>query len=461
MGTRDGRPQRRPPAGGALPREGRHDVVAVQRHSVRTLVATQALGGVGLSSAIAVAALLALDVSGSETLAGLVQTAQVVGAAVIAAVLAAYMSRYGRRPGLALGYLLGALGAAVCVLAGALRSFPLLLAGAVLLGATTAANNQSRYAATDLAQPAHRARDLSTVVWATTIGSVIGPNLIGPGGAVATWAHLPPRTGPFLFGVVAMLIAAGVMWTRLRPDPLLVSRVQPPAAHAGDVAQDPSPADRSPTAEAPGVGWLASAKPVGAWQLIRRSPLVLAAAVGMALTHAVMVSVMVMTPIHMDQGHASLEVIGLVISGHVLGMFAFSPVVGIMVDRLGSPPVLGAGGLVLLCALLLAGGSAPGSSVGLGVGLFLLGLGWSLGTVASSTLLTAATPRVRRPEVQGLSDMTTGFTAAAGGAVAGVVLGTAGFGWLNAGASVVALGVIAVAVVAGRHTARLSREALP
>jgi len=461
MRTRDGRSRRPLPSGGGSRPESPHDVVAVQRHAVRTLVATQALGGVGLSSAITVAALLALDVSGSESLAGLVQTAQVVGAAVIAAVLAAYMSRHGRRPGLALGYLLGALGAAVCILAGALRYFPLLLVGAVLLGATTAANNQSRYAATDLAQPAHRARDLSTVVWATTLGSVIGPNLIGPGGVVAVWVHLPPRTGPFLFGVAAMLVAAGVMWLRLRPDPLLVSRLQPPAAHAGDVVEDPSSSKAPPPGDAVApVDGLTPTARLGAWQLIRRSPLVLAATVGMALTHAVMVSVMVMTPIHMDHGHASLEVIGLVISVHVLGMFALSPVVGMVVDRFGSPAVLATGGVVLLCALLLAGGSPPGSSVTLGVGLFLLGLGWSLGTVASSTLLTAATPRGRRPEVQGLSDMTTGFTAAAGGALAGVVLGVAGFGWLNAGASVLAVGVIVVAVAAGRHAARMAREAL-
>jgi MFS family permease len=446
---------------------------------------TQALGGIGLSSAIAMAALLAKDVSGSAELAGLAQTAQVLGAAVIAVLLAAYMSRHGRRPGLTLGYLLGALGAGLCILAGTLRAFPLLLLGAVLLGATTAANSQSRYAATDLAQPAHRGRDLSTVVWATTLGSVIGPNLAGPGGVVATWLHLPTRTGPFVFSVVGLLVTAAVMATRLRPDPLLVSRVQPPAAAHGDhgdsgdgtddahpdeahalvsdvtgsseglVDDDAGPVQTTRSASTHAAS-VQAPKVRGAWSLIRTTPLVRAAALGMALTHAVMVSVMVMTPIHMDQGHASLEIIGLVISIHVLGMFALSPLVGLAVDRFGSPPVLAAGGMVSLSALLLAGGSPPGSSLGLGAGLFLLGLGWSLGTVASSTLLTAATPRGRRPEVQGLTDLTTGFTAAVGGAVAGVVLGAAGFGWLNAGASVLALGVVAVAVAAGRHTAQLA-----
>ena len=141
-----------------------------------------------------------------------------------------------------------------------------------------------------------------------------------------------------------------------------------------------------------------------------------------------MVSVMVMTPIHMDHGHASLEIIGLVISVHILGMYAFSPLVGWLVDRVGSIPVLAAGGITLLASLALAGSSHPGASWILGVGLFLLGVGWSLGAVAASTLLTAATPGEYRPQVQGTTDMIVGFTAAAGGAVAGLVVGWLGFG---------------------------------
>lgn len=411
------------------------DVVAVQRHSVRTLVVSQALGGVGLSSGIAVSALVARDVSGSETLAGLAQTGQVLGAAVIAAVLAGVMARHGRRPGLVLGYALGALGAVLCIAATVLRTFPLLLVGCVLLGATTAANQQSRYAATDLAQPAHRGRDLSTVVWATTIGSVLGPNLTGPGAVVAGWLHVPSKAGPYVFTAVALVLTAVFVLVRLRPDPLLTARA----------------AALPVTAPATG-GAVAALQADRAWTVLRTVPRVRAATLGMALTHAVMVSVMVMTPIHMDHGHASLEVIGLVISIHVLGMYALSPVVGRAVDRLGSAPVLGAGAIVLLLALGLAGGSAPGGSWTLALGLFLLGVGWSLGTVASSTLLTASAPVQQRPQVQGLADMLTGFTAAAGGAVAGVVVGTLGYGWLNAGASVLAMGTLATAAVAARHT---------
>jgi predicted MFS family arabinose efflux permease len=304
----------------------------------------------------------------------------------------------------------------------------------------TATNLQSRYAATDLALPARRGRDLSTVVWATVIGSVLGPNLSGPGAVVAGWLHIPEKTGPFVFTIAALLAAAAVMGALLRPDPLLLARSVRAQEETGEA--DPGTDDRP-------------------WAVILHTPLVLAAAVGMALSHAVMVSVMVMTPIHMDHGGASLEVIGLVISGHILGMFAFSPLVGMLADRVGSPLVVGIGGVILLASLVLSGLSAPGASPGLGFGLFLLGLGWSFGTVGSSTLLVAATPASHRPRVQGTVDMTTGFTAAACGAVAGIVVGTLGFGWLSAGAAVLAFGVVVVSVVAGRYAARARTAVQP
>ncbi|MGN6612062.1 MAG: MFS transporter [Angustibacter sp.] len=413
-----------------------------QRRTLGTLVSTQALGGVGVSAAVSVNALLAKDVSGSESLAGLAQTSAVVGAAVVAAVLARVMSRHGRRPGLTLGYLLGTAGAVLDIVAGTIRFFPLLLVGSALLGSATAANNQSRYAATDLSHPDHRGRHLSLVVWATTIGSVFGPNLAGPGGAVARWVGVPAMTGPFIFSAVGMLLAAAVMTLRLRPDPLLLAR-----SHREAEAAERHPAvDDVP--DVTGLAPASEAAAVRAWPVIRSSPRILAATAGMALSQATMVSVMVMTPIHMDHGHASLEIIGLVISVHILGMYAFSPLVGWLVDRIGSIPVLAAGGITLLASLALAGSSHPGASWTLGVGLFLLGVGWSLGAVSASTLLTAATPVEYRPQVQGTTDMIVGFTAAAGGAVAGLVVGWLGFGWLNVFAAVLAFGVVAAAQAA-------------
>ena len=408
-----------------------HRVAAVQRRTVHTLVVSQALGGLGTSVGIAVTALLAEEVSGSERLAGLAQTMQVLGAAVAAFLVARVMSRRGRRLGLVLGFVVGATGAALCVVSGVLGSFPVLLVGTTLLGSATAATNQSRYAATDLAVPRHRARALSMAVWATTVGAVAGPNLTGPAGRAGAALGLPSLTGPFLFGVAGMLGAAVVVALRMRPDPLLVAR---------EIASDRGVVRTSAPA------W---PRVVAA---VRTRPGVAAGASALALAHAVMIAVMVMTPLHMHHGGATLEVIGVVVSVHVLGMFAFAPVVGWACDRWGRPQVLSVGAVVLLVSMLLAGTSPAGASYRIGAGLFLLGLGWSLCTVAASTLLSESAPFDVRADVQGAADLAMGVAAAVAGAIGGVVVGSLGFDWLAVFGAVLVAGIATAAEVARRSS---------
>lgn len=411
------------------------DVRAVQRRTVRTLVTAQAIGALGITVGIATASLLAKELSGSESLAGLAQTTQVLGAAVGSYLLAGLVSRRGRRVGMVTGMLVASVGGGICVTAGALGWMWLLLVGTTLLGAMTAANASSRYAATDLADEQHRGRDLSLVVWATTVGAVLGPNLAGPSGSLARELGLPPLTGPFLVAAVAMLTASLVVWVRLRPDPLLLAR---------------SLAGESPGGVRQGTAWRR------ALETARERPGIAAAVAGMAGAHAAMVGVMVMTPLHMQHGGAHLHVIGFVISVHVLGMFAFSPLVGWAADNLGRPAVLLTGGLVLLVALLLAGISPGGSSWQIFAGLFLLGMGWSFATVAASTLLVELTPLEARTDVQGVADLVMGLTAAAAGGLAGLVVGLAGFGWLN----LLAGGLAALVVGAGLAADRAGRAGM-
>jgi MFS family permease len=409
------------------------ELAAVQRRTIRTLVIAQAIGATGITIGIATASLLARDISGSESLAGLAQTFQVLGAAVAAYLLARLMSRRGRRVGLLTGYLLGASGALLAVLAGVLDSMVVLLVGAVLLGSTTAANSGARYAATDLAEDAHKGRALSTVVWASTIGAVAGPNLTGPAGALAEWLGIPELTGPFALGSVGMLGAAAVIGLLLRPDPLLLAR------EAAGV----------PTTAPSGTAW---ARAVAA---ARERPVLGFAVLGMACAHAAMVAIMVMTPLHMEHGHAELRVIGLVISLHVLGMFAFSPLVGLLADRTGRPAVLVEGAVLLLVSLVLCARAPEGTSWQIFAGLFLLGLGWSFATVAASTLIAQHAPLEARTDVQGAADLVMGLTAAGAGGLAGVVVGAWGYPEL----AVCSIGLVALVAVAGfgaRATTRLA-----
>ena len=401
------------------------DAAAVQRRTVRVLVLTQAVGAVGITIGIATASLLARDISGSESQAGLAQTFQVLGAAVAAYVLARVMAVRGRRLGLVTGYLLGAGGAVLAVVAGAIGSMALLLLGALLLGSTTAANSGARYA-TDLAEPLHRGRALSVVVWATTVGAVAGPNLTGPSAALARALDLPELTGPFAVGAIGMLLAALVVGTLLRPDPLLLAR-----SLAGADGTAPS-----------GTSW------GRVRAALRERPVLVAAILGLVGSHAAMVAVMVMTPLHMEHGGAELRIIGVVISVHVLGMFAFAPLVGLLADRLGRAPTLGLGGVLLTASLLLSGAAPEGSSWQIFGGLFLLGLGWSFGTVAASTLIADHAPLDARADVQGAADLLMNLGAAAAGGLAGLVVGAFGYAHLSHGAVALALLVVLAGMLA-------------
>ena len=433
-----------PPAPGAVER------ATVQRKVVRTLVLSQVLGGVGMASGIAVGALLAEDLSGTEALAGFGTTSQVLGTALLTIPVARATAASGRRVGLRLGLSVAFVGAGLVLAAAVVRSFPLFVVGMFLFGGGTTANNQTRYAAADLASPAHRGRDLSIVVWATTIGSVAGPNLVGPGKALAQAVGLPELAGTFVFSLVGFMLAWLVVDRLLRPDPLLTAR----AFDAADLEESrlAGGVHEAPNHDGSMRRGLA---------VVRANPAALRAMLVMALGHLVMVSVMVMTPIHMKHGHAELEVIGFVISVHILGMFALSPLVGMAVDRWGSQWVATVGGAVLMVAAVLASWTEAGWSGLLLAALFLLGVGWSCTLVSGSTLLTAAVSTDERPATQGLADVVMGLAGAVGGVAAGVVVGSLGYGALASGSAVVGVVVLVLGAVAVARSTRRPGPAVP
>jgi MFS family permease len=392
------------------------DVGRVQRRTVGVLSGSVALAGLGVTVGITVGGLLAREVAGSDAAAGLGQTAGVLGAAVLAVPLARLSDRSGRRAGLAAGYAIAVGGALVTVVAAVLSSLPLLLAGLFAFGASTACGLQARYAAADLAAPERRGRDLSLVVWATTVGSVLGPNLAGPGADLGRALGLPALGGGFAVSAVVFAVVAAVLLAGLRPDPLLLSRRLQATAGAPAVA-------RGRTREALRAVWSSPDGRLG-----------LAAVV---VSHAVMVGVMVMTPVHM--GHAgghddatTLRLVGLVISVHVAGMYLFSPLVGMLADRAGRRATVAAGGALLLAAAAIAGTAPPEAAGRLGTGLLLLGIGWSCGLIAGSTLVTESVTADVRPAAQGGTDLLMGLGAAVAGAIGGPLLAAGGFGLVSA-----------------------------
>lgn len=401
---------------------------AIQRRTVLVLSLGQVLGGIAFGATVSLGALLAADISGDDALSGLATASVTLGAALCAIPLARMAARTGRRRALTLGNLFALVGIGIVILAASQRAFPLLLTGIVLIGAGNAGNLQSRFAATDLASPKHRGRDLSFVVWATTIGGVSGPLLLGPGEIVGQAIGMPPQTGSYLFSLVAQLAALVLYLTALRPDPLL-------------------------TAQRLATDAVASASASVA--IVDRPRVARYAIFAIAGSHVVMASVMAMTPVHlahmahgMHAGHASPSdvslLVGVTIAMHVAGMYGLSPLFGILADRWGRLRV------VLLGQVLSAGALAfavfrNDEAWGVMAALLLLGLGWSAATVAGAALLTEASAPELRTRRQGRSDSLMSLSAAAGAVLAGVVLSNFQYSGLGVAASVLVIAIVALA----------------
>ncbi|MGD2201969.1 MFS transporter [Microbacterium maritypicum] len=402
---------------------------AVQRRTVLVLSFGQVLGGIAFGATVSLGALLAADISGNDALSGLATASVTLGAAACAIPLARLAARVGRRRALTLGNLFALVGIAVVILAAALRIFPLLLAGILMIGAGNAGNLQSRFAATDLAAPQHRGRDLSIVVWSTTIGGVAGPLLLGPGEIVGQAVGMPPQTGSYLFSFVAQCAALLLYIVALRPDPLLAAQrlAKASTAAAGAVAVD-------------------------------RPRVARYAIFAIAGSHVVMASVMAMTPVHLSHmahgagGMAASPadvsaLVGITIALHVGGMYALSPVFGVLADRWGRLQVVLLGQVLLAGALALAVFTGT-EAWGVMVALILLGLGWSAATVAGAALLTEASAPELRTRRQGRSDSLMSLSAAAGSVLAGVVLSNFQYSGLGIAAFVLVVVIVALSPLA-------------
>ncbi len=390
---------------------------ALRRRTVGVLVGGVALGSTGHIAAVTVTSLVAQEIGGDRSLAGVPAAAVVLGAALGATVLGAAMGRWGRRPGLAAGYAVAVVGALVAIAGIVAVSLPIVLIGSLAIGFGNSSNQLSRYAAADLYPSNGRASAIGTVVWAATVGAVVGPNLVGPSGGVAVALGLPRLAGPYLVPVVLVALAALLSFTFLRPDPrelvdgwALRHELNLPAAAIGEIV---------------------------------RRPAVALAVLALVAGQFVMVLIMTMTPLHMtDHGH-DLSSVGLVISAHTFGMFALSPVSGRLTDRCGSVPVVYAGTTILALSGILSAVAPPEGELVLLVALFLLGWGWNLGFVAGSGLLTGGVSTVERARVQGLADALIWSTAAIASLGSGVLLAGAGY------ASLGILGAIIVGLVGG------------
>jgi MFS family permease len=393
----------------------------VRRQTRISLIVSVLPAGMGMSASFAATSLAAEDITGSDSLATLAATMISLGGAVAAIPLGRYMAVRGRRLGLARSWTIGATGALLAFLAVVLGWYPLLVVGVLGIGAGQAGTLSARYAAADLAEPTQRGREIGLVVWAGSIGSVLGPTVAlgGTGWVAASLLGLDELAGPFLMGSMVFGLAALIIARRLHPDPLFLARE----------LETSEPTER-PTL-------LASFS-----QLLGQSTAALAVA-AMAVGQGVMVAVMTVTPLHMDEGAHETRIIGLVISLHIVGMYFFSPIVGWLVDRVVPAAVVASAGGILFVGAEMASHTDPEDSLGVFVGLLLVGVGWSFGMIAGSALVAASFSGEQRAAIQGAADFTMVASGALGGLLSGVIVELSSYHTLSHGAALLALSLVA------------------
>jgi MFS family permease len=416
----------------------------LQRRVLRALAASQVIGAAALGSAVTVGGFVVQDILGDDTpWAGIATAAVTTGSAFASQWLARVMARRGRRPGLQLGYAAAAVGALVAALGTERSNLLVFVVGLFLYGSGQASNLLARFAAGDLASDTDRASAMSTVVFASTFGAVAGPLLIGPAErAGETWLGFGTYTGPWIVAAVAFAAAAVTTAVRLRPDPLV--------AIGGTTRQGSEAAGLA----SPSGGFRAFAGAMSTSRDVRLAVL------AMATSHVVMIAVMTMTPVHLRlHGHEGVS--PFVVSVHIAGMYAFSPLMGRYADRHGALRALRLGAGLLVAAGITSSLSGDVEQL-LFPSLWLLGLGWSAGLIGGSALLTESVADDSRVVVQGWSDLLMSACGGLAGLASGFVRRAVGFHVLATTASVLAaILLVAVLVQASRVRAEVPRLSSP
>lgn len=399
-----------------------------QRRTLVVLVIAQILGTISLGVTPTIGILLAGEVTDNEAWAGLARTSSTLGAALLGIPLGNLAARRGRRTALATGWWVAAAGAALLVVSAQFELVVPLFLGLLMTGAGTAASLQSRFAATDLAAPSTRARSLSLVVWMGAIGNVLGPNLGVPGEVLGVTTGLSVYAAAFLIAAVASLLAGTVIFALLRPDPLLaLARRQAAPAHDA-AAGAPARLRRGERFR----------RMIAELRANRRARTAL---VALLTSQVVMVSLMTMTPVHIEHQGGSLTIVGLTISLHVAGMFGLSPVVGILVDRIGHRATISIG-IAIFAGSLAAAIFAAGSLAGVMVSLVLLGLGWSFMNVAASALFATVIADRSRASAQGGADALSNLLGATTSFAAGPLMVATSFSMLGTVAAVLLVPIL-------------------
>lgn len=409
------------------------DVQGLSRKITAVLFAEQGLASAAFIAAATLNAIVAADLAGSPSLAGVPSAVYLLAGAFAAFGWGILNDSLGRRRALVLGLVIGSVGAVIAFSAIAARSFALFLGGMLLMGIANAAVQLARFIAAEVNLPEARGRAISYVVLGGTVGSVIGPFVAGPAGGYFRTIAGNELAGAYAVSAVLFLFGALLVFLGLQPDPKQIGRELAAISNA-EISAPHERANQSP-------------QRVRKPREILNQPAARVALTSMVVGQLVMVLVMVITSLHMKDHHHALGQISIVISAHTFGMYAFSLVSGQLVDRWGRGPVIMAGAAMLTLACL----AAPLSPdvLPLGVSLFLLGLGWNFCFVGGSTLLADQLSPPERAKTQGLNDLLVGLASATGSLSSGLIFGALGFAVMAYVSA--ALAIVPLAVATGWH----------
>ncbi|MDR7237992.1 MFS family permease [Neobacillus drentensis] len=403
------------------------------RRTLFVVVISQIFGGAGLAAGITVGALLAQDMLGTDSYAGIPAALLTLGSAGAALLVGRLSQQFGRRIGLAGGFLTGGIGAIGVIISALTSNIFLLFASLLIYGAGFASNLQARYAGTDLAKPTQRATAVSIAMVSTTFGAVAGPNLVGVMGRFATSIGVPALAGPFILGAAAFILAGFVLLAFLRPDPLIVANA---ITKGQEVKKSNLLEKQSSKIE------------------INQRGIVVGATI-MVLTQIVMTSIMTMTPVYMKHHGHDLSEVGMVIGFHIGAMYLPSLVTGILVDKIGRTAMAVASGATLLTAGILAASAPADSMLTLIIALSLLGLGWNFGLISGTALIIDSTDPSTRAKTQGTVDVLVALAGASGGAISGMVVAQTSYAGLSFAGGFLSLLLIPV-VIWSRSSQRMA-----
>ena len=391
------------------------DLNKISTRITATLFTAQSFTSAAGAAMSAVLAIVAVELSGKPSWAGIPNSILQLAAAGAAFWFGYLWERIGRRRGVTLGLGLGAVGLFFMFQAVQTGSFWLLLAGVVGAGFARSAIQLARFVAADVSLPEKRGRAISYVVLGGTVGAIAGPLIADPSNQWGISLGFAEWSGPMGAGALLYALAAGIAYFGLQPEPSQVAR-QLEALY---------PEEKTTT------------RKIRPLMEIMRQPAVLAATAAMTISQMVMIMVMGITSLHMKHLSHELGAISAVFSAHMVGMFAFSIFTGQLADRWGRVKVILTGIAILMVSFVLA--PMFPTALMLGISLYLLGLGWNLCFVGGSALLSDQLNSGERARTQGFNDLFLGLASALGSLVAGWIFASGGFGVLNAVAAVLTL----------------------